>query len=120
MEDSSLKEKASVVVGKILNTLRGKPPEVFESWLTHLKYWLDGAPRKKTLNDFFVFFNKGLMKILRSKLRSEKAKERRQQERGQREKRKRKYQEDPPPKSSDFNRFTDYLKAIKDWEAVAT
>ena len=112
LEDSSLAHKSQVVVGKILNYLEGKPPELFREWLIYLRNWLE---RTRTLKDFFVYFHRTLKDLAREKLKLEKTEEFVRNQRKRREKVKSEYQDNPPPRLSDFARFSEYLEAVEEW-----
>ncbi len=114
VEDSTLAKKSQVVVGKILDFLEGKPPDLFRETLIYLKRWLSEGAR--TLKGFFAeFYHKTLRKLARSQRELEETKEFIRKQQKQREKVEREYREDPPPRSKDFASFHDYQKAMKDW-----
>jgi len=113
IENSSLENKSQVVVGKILDFLEGKPSDIFRQWLIYLKNWLE---RRRTLRDFFVYFNETLKELAREKQKLEETKKFIKDQQRQKEKVREEYEEDPPPKSSDFGRFADYLEAMEEWE----
>lgn len=113
VEDSSLANKSQVVVGKILNFLKGKPPDLYRQWLTYLKNWLE---LNRDLKDFFVYFHRTLKKLARERQKLEETNQFIENQRRQKEKVRKEYEKDPPPKSSDFASFSDYLKAVKAWE----
>ncbi|MBS3788330.1 HTH domain-containing protein [Candidatus Bipolaricaulota bacterium] len=112
VEDSSLANKSQVVVGKILNFLEEKPPDMFREWLIYLRNWLD---QTRTLKDFFVYFHQTLRDLAREKRRLEETNQLIERQRKQRREVQAQYEEDPPPKSSDFSRFGDYLEAMEAW-----
>ncbi|MBS3766232.1 HTH domain-containing protein [Candidatus Bipolaricaulota bacterium] len=117
VEDSSLASRAQTIVGKILNFLENKPPDLAHRWLKRLKHWLHGPPVKKTIKDFFVFFHVGLMEIARSQMELEQTEQRIEEQQKQRKEVEVEYENNPPPKSSDFARFSDYLEAMEEWES---
>lgn len=115
VENSTLAKKSQVVVGKLLNSLEGKPPDLFRETLTYLKRWLSEGTR--TLKGFFAeFYHKTLESLVNSyrKLRETEQFIREQQK--QREKITEQYRQDPPPRSKDFARFSEYRKALEEWE----
>ncbi|MBS3765142.1 helix-turn-helix domain-containing protein [Candidatus Bipolaricaulota bacterium] len=115
VEDSSLSHKSQVVVGKILNYLEGKPPDLFQETLTYLKRWLSEEAR--SLKGFFAeFYHEILQSLARSQRELEETKQFIQSQREQREQVREQYENNPPPKSSDFARFADYLEAMDEWE----
>jgi len=69
VEDPCLADKSQVVVGKILDFLKGKPPELFRQWLIYLKNWLE---LNHDLKDFFVYFNETLKGLARERRKLEK------------------------------------------------
>jgi hypothetical protein len=113
VENSSLAAKSQVVVGKILNFLEEKPPDLFREWLVYLKNWLE---RRRTLRDFFVYFNETLKGLAREKQKLEETRRFIEKQRKQREEVREEYEKNPPPKSSDYARFSDYLEAMEEWE----
>ena len=115
VENSSLANKAEVVVGKILKFLRGKTPDIFQEWLIHLKRWLNGPPSQKTLKDFFVFFHDGLLELFQSKKTLDSTEERIKRQQEQREEVREEYEEDPPPRLRDYGSFADYQEAMEEW-----
>ena len=117
VEDSSLADRAQMIVGKILKFLENQPPDLFRKWLTHLKRWLHGPPVEKTIKDFFVFFHNGLMEIAQSQVELERTEQRIKEQRVQREQVRNQYDNNPPPKSSNFARFSNYLEAMDEWES---
>ena len=117
VEDSSLANRAQTIVGKILNFLEGKPPDLAHRWLQRLKHWLSGEPADKSLKDFFVFFHNGLMEIAQSQVELERTEQRIKEQRVQREQVRNQYDNNPPPKSSNFARFSNYLEAMDEWES---
>lgn len=115
VEDSSLSHKSQVVVGKILNYLKGKPPDLFRETLIHLKRWLNEG--KRTLKGFFAeFYHKILQSLVQSQRELEETEEFIREQQEQREEVKSEYENNPPPKSGDFARFSEYLEAMKEWE----
>ena len=114
VENSSLATKSQIVVGKILNFLEEKPPDLFREWLIYLKNWLN---QTRTLKDFFVYFHQTLKDLAREKQKLEGTRQFIKNQRKQREKVQEEYETNPPPKSSDFARFSDYLKAMDEWES---
>jgi len=113
VENSSLADRSQVVVGKILNFLEDKPPDLYRQWLIYLKNWLE---RTHDLKDFFVYFHRTLKGLVEDRQRLEETKRFIEDQQRQKEKVREEYEEDPPPKSSDFARFSDYLEAIEAWE----
>jgi len=113
VENSSLENKSQVVVGKILDFLEDKPPDLYRQWLTYLKNWLE---RARDLKDFFVYFNETLKELARERRKLEETKKFIKDQQRQKEKVRDEYEKDPPPKSSDFGRFSDYLEAMEQWE----
>ncbi|MEF8799183.1 MAG: HTH domain-containing protein [Candidatus Bipolaricaulota bacterium] len=115
VEDSSLSHKSQVVVGKILNYLEGKPPDLFQETLIYLKRWL--SEETLSLKGFFAeFYHKTLKSLVQSQRELEETEKFIRQQQERREKVKSEYEDNPPPKSSDFARFSDYLEAMKEWE----
>ena len=106
-------DKSQVVVGKILGFLEGKPPDLFREWLVYLKNWLQ---QPRTLKDFFVYFHRTLKGLAREKQKLVQTRQFIARQQRQREEVRREYEEDPPPKSSDYARFSDYLEAMAEWE----
>ena len=113
VEDSSLAAKSQIVVGKILNFLEEKPPDLFREWLIYLKNWLQ---RARSLKDFFVYFHHTLKDLAKEKQKLEKTRQFIDKQQEQREEVRAEYENNPPPKSSDFARFSDYLEAMDEWE----
>ena len=115
VEDSSLATKSQVVVGKILDYLEGKPPDLFKETLTYLKRWL--SERTRTLKGFFAeFYHKTLKGLAQSQQKLRETEEFIRNQRKQREEVESGYRDNPPPKSSDYDRFSDYLEAMDSWE----
>jgi len=115
VENSSLEDKSQVVVGRILHYLEGKPPDLFRETLTYLKHWLSEETRN--LKGFFAeFYHKILQSLTRSHRELEETKKFIQEQREQRSEAREEYENNPPPKSSDFARFSDYLEAMEEWE----
>jgi len=113
VENSNLAQKAGIIVGKILNFLQDKPPDVFQQWLIYLKNWLQ---RRRTLKDFFVYFHDTLKQLAAAKLGVRRTEQTIADQRKQKEKVREEYKNNPPPKSSDFASFSEYLKAMEAWE----
>ena len=115
VENSSLANKSQIVVGRVLKFLEGKPPDLFKETLTYLRRWLDEGSR--TLKGFFAeFFHKILKGLARNQRELEQTEKRIREQQKQREKVRKEYEQDPPPRSSDYNRFSDYLEAMNKWE----
>ncbi|MFW6190317.1 MAG: hypothetical protein ACOC49_01540 [Candidatus Bipolaricaulota bacterium] len=102
-----------MVVGKFLDFLEEKPPDLYRQWLTYLKNWLEVS---RDLKDFFVYFHRTLKKLARERQKLEETRQFIEHQRRQKEKVRTEYEENPPPKSSDFARFSDYLEAMEAWE----
>jgi len=113
VESSNLASKASVIVGKILEFLEEKPPDLFKEWLIYLKNWLQ---RTRSLKDFFVYFHQTLKGLAREKQKLEETRRFIENQRKQREEVREEYENNPPPKSSDYDRFSDYIEAMDEWE----
>jgi len=115
IEDSSLAHKSQVVVGKLLNYLEDKPLDLFRETLTYLNRWLNEGSR--SLKGFFAeFFHKTLKSLTQSWQELENTEQFIRQQQQQREEVKSDYRDNPPPKSSDYTRFSDYLEAMEAWE----
>jgi len=112
VENSSLATKSQVVVGKILNFLEEKPPDLFKEWLIYLRNWLN---QTRTLKDFFVYFHRTLRGLAKEKQKLKETEEFIERQKKQRREVQTQYENDPPPKSSEYDRFSDYLKAMKEW-----
>ncbi len=117
VENSSLVEKAQIIVGKILNYLDGKPPDIFRQWLIYLKNWLQ---QTRTLKDFFVYFHDTLKQLAAAKMRVRQTEQTIAKQQKQKREVRKDYENNPPPKSSDFASFSDYIEAIEKWEESTT
>ena len=115
VENSSLADSSQVIVGRILNYLEGKPPDLFKETLTYLKRWLNEGSRM--LKGFFAeFFHKILKGLVQSQRELEQTEKMIREQREQREKVRKEYEEDPPPRLKDYNKMSEYQKAIEKWE----
>ncbi len=117
VEDSSLADKSQVVVGKILKFLEGKPADLFQKWLIHLKRWLNGPPRQKSLKEFFIFLHDGLMEIFRSEMQVIRTEQKISKQQEQRKEVREEYQSNPPPRLKDYGSFADYQQAMEEWSS---
>jgi len=110
-EKSNLAQKAQITVGKLLNYLEGKPKDLAKTWLIYLRNWINEG--KRTLKDFFVYFHDTLKDLAREKEKVERTNERIEEQRKKKKEVRKQFQEDPPPRSKDFARFSDYVEAME-------
>lgn len=113
VESSPLRDKSGLVVGKLLNFLVEKSKEIAKSWLIYFKRWIDGP--KRSLKDFFVYFHQTLKELAKEKLKIRRTEKFIQERRERRKEVGTEYEDNPPPKSSDYARFSDYLEAMEEW-----
>lgn len=113
VEGSNLVTQTSVIVGKILKFLVGESRQIFRQWLIYLRNWLE---ERRTLKDFFVYFHQTLKALAKEKQKLEKTNRFIENQRNQRREVRSGYEDNPPPKSSDYARFSDYLEAMEAWE----
>ncbi|MBS3764912.1 hypothetical protein KGY71_00165 [Candidatus Bipolaricaulota bacterium] len=114
VENSTLSEGSHDIVSTILNYLMGKPREIAREWLIYLQNWLD--EQHKYVGEFFKYFYDTLTKLAEVKLQTIHQQSKIEEMMERREEIQDEYRNNPPPRSSDFAQFSDYLKALEEWE----
>ena len=112
LEETDLSHRTGMICGKIFNYLQGKDSSKGIKWLSRLK---DVMEVGWDLVDFFCWFHELKGAERKEKLEEERTEEMLEKRKKKREKVKKERRGNPPPKISDFDRFSDYKKALDEY-----